>query len=278
MIHSRVKFDFEFIDPCLCNAWVATAVIGSAVIGAASTAYAANKASDAQVQAANQATQTQLSMYDKTRGDLSPYRDIGQTASTELTGRLKDLTSPIAAPEVPKMMTQEELEKTPGYQFNLAQGLKATQNSAAARALGTSGAALKGAAAFATGLANSTYQNQFANQQALFGNKQTLFQDAVTNQTNAYNRLKSLVDVGASAAAGTGAAGQSAATGVANAQIGAGNAQAAAANATGAGITNAVNSVGGYAAYKGLYGNPTNAGIGTGVSNGGYNYIDSMAK
>jgi hypothetical protein len=149
-------FDDGFVDPCLCEAWIATSIIGAGVVGAAATAYSANKAADAQTQAAAQAAQTQLSMYNQTRSDLSPYRDIGGVAAGQLTSRLSDLTAPIT-------MDQATLEKTPGYQFNLTQGLKAAQNSAAARGLGTSGAALKGATTFATGLADSTYQNQFNN-------------------------------------------------------------------------------------------------------------------
>jgi hypothetical protein len=149
-------------------------------------------------------------------------------------------------------MDQATLEKTPGYQFNLTQGLKSVQNSAAARGLGTSGAALKGASTFATGLADSTYQNQFNN--------------AVTNQTNAYNRLKGLVDTGENASAQTGSAGTAAANTAANAQIGAGNAQAAAANATGTSLSNLANNIGGYAAYKGLYGSGS-GGNSSGVAN-----------
>ena len=53
------------------------------------------------------------------------------------------------------------LARMPGYQFTLDQGLKSTQNGFAARGLGTSGAALKGAAQYATGLANQTYGDQF---------------------------------------------------------------------------------------------------------------------
>ena len=59
--------------------------------------------------------------------------------------------------------TQAGLEQTPGYQFTLSQGLKSTQNAAAARGLGVSGAALKGADTFATGLANQTYNQQYQN-------------------------------------------------------------------------------------------------------------------
>src|SRR6266850_1221999 len=219
--------------------FLGTAVLGAGVISGISTIYGASKAADAQTAAAQKSADTALGMYNTTRGDLSPYRQIGQTASDQLTSRLSDLTAPIT-------MDQATLEKTPGYQFNLTQGQRAITNSAAARGLGSSGAALKGAATFATGLADSTYQQQFAN--------------ANTNQTNAYNRLKSLVDTGQNAAAQTGTAGTAAANTAAGAQIGAGNAQAAAANATGSSIANTANGIGGYMAYKGLYGGGGSSG------------------
>jgi len=234
----KVKLDFEFNDPCLCNAWVATAVIGAGVLGAGATIYGANKAADAQTAASQNAANTSLSMYNTTRGDLAPFRAIGGQAAGDLSSRLSELTSPI-------VMDQATLEKTPGYQFNLTQGQRAVTNSAAARGLGSSGAALKGAATFATGLADSTYQNQF--------------QNAVTNQSNAYNRLKGLVDTGENASAQTGTAGTAAANTAAGAQIGAGNAQAAASNATGGALSNLASNIGGYAAYKGLYGTPSNS-------------------
>ena len=231
-------------------AWVATAVIGAGVLGAGATIYGASKAADAQTAAASKAADTSLSMYNTTRGDLAPYRAIGQNAGDQLTSRLGELTSPIT-------MDQATLEKTPGYQFNLTQGLKAVTNSAAARGLGTSGAALKGAATFATGLADNTYQQQFNNAQL--------------NQKNAYDRLKALVDTGENASAQTGTAGTAAANTAAGAQIGAGNAQAAQANATGNAISNAAGNIGGYAAYKGLYGGANN-GIFGGPSAGPITY------
>lgn len=242
--------------------FVATAIVGSAAVGAAVTAYSANKAADAQIAAADKAAQTTLGMYNTTRGDLAPFRQMGVDAGSTLQSRLTDLTTPINLPDAPKPLTQEELEKTPGYQFTRQQGLKATQNSAAARGLGVSGAALKGAATFATGLADNTYEQRFANEQALFGNRQKLFEDTQTNQSNAYNRLKGLVDVGENAAAQTGVIGSKAATDAAGAQIGAGNAAAAAINTTGAAITKGASDIGGYMAYKGLYGGNQTPGIG----------------
>jgi hypothetical protein len=65
------------------------------------------------------------------------------------------------------------LQKTPGYNFALRQGLKATQNAYSAQGLGQSGAATKGAINYAEGLANTTFQQQFQNflqtQQQQFG-------------------------------------------------------------------------------------------------------------
>jgi hypothetical protein len=222
-------------------AWVATAVIGAGVLGAGATAYSASKAADAQTAAADKASQIAQDQYQQNRADFAPYRDAGASALNTLNGRLSELTSPI-------VMDQATLEQTPGYQFNLTQGQKAVTNSAAARGLGTSGAALKGAATFATGLADSTYQQQFSN--------------ANTNQTNAYNRLKGLVDTGAGAANNTAASGTTASLASATAATSAGNAQAAADNRIGSSISNLTSNIGGYAAYKGLYGGSGGSGSG----------------
>lgn len=223
----------EFKDTQMCHAWVATAIIGAGVLGAGASIFGASKAADAQKSAAQTASQTQLDMYGRTRADLEPFRQIGRVASDQLTGALPGLTAPIN-------LTQDWLESTPGYQFTKTQGLKATQSAAAARGLGVSGAALKGAATFATGLADQTYKTQFDVEN--------------TNRTNTFNRLKALVDTGGNAAAMTGNAGATAATGAAGAQIGGGNAQAASYNAAGGAISSFANNIGGYAMYKGLYG------------------------
>jgi hypothetical protein len=203
---------------------VATAIIGSAVVGAGASIMGAN----AQADAAQASADAQMKMYKQTRADLLPYNQQGQAAGAMLSNRLTELTSPI-------VMDQATLRNTPGYQFNLSQGLKSVQNGAAARGLGLSGAAMKGAAAYATGLADSTYQNQFNNAQQ--------------NQANAFNRLMGVTQLGENAAAQTGAYGTQTAANVGNSLIQGGNAQAAgylgAANA----LTNGVNS---YAQYNAL--------------------------
>lgn len=84
---------------------------------------------------------------------LSSYTNMGNTAANDLTSQLSSLSQGFNP-------TQSQLEQTPGYQFALQQGLESTQNGMAARGLGVSGAAMKGAANYATGLADQTYTNQ----------------------------------------------------------------------------------------------------------------------
>ena len=151
IISSKINIDFEFVDPCLCNAWVATAVIGAGVLGAGATIFGANKAADTQSKNADRVAAMQQQQYAQTREDLSPYRAIGGDASGRLTSRLSELTTPISVD--PNVLNQSDY-----YKFASTQGQKAVQNSAAARGLGSSGAALKGAAAFAKGLATDTYK------------------------------------------------------------------------------------------------------------------------
>ncbi|HEY2416391.1 MAG TPA: hypothetical protein VGH84_00610, partial [Steroidobacteraceae bacterium] len=137
---------------------------------------------------------------------------------------------------MPGQMTQAQLEATPGYQFARDQGLKAVQSSAAARGLGVSGASLKGAATYATGLASNTYQQQFNNAQTNFQNLINLNTGAQANLQNQYARLAGLTTTGENAAAQTGQQGTTAAAYQ-------GNYLTQAGQATGAGTVNAGNAL-----------------------------------
>ena len=242
--------------------WGAAAAIGSAAIGAGGSMAAGGKASSAAKQSAEQ----QMKMYMQTRADLSPYNVAGQSVLPQLTdlatgsptGGGPDYVS-MAGDKVPLQMTQEELEKTPGYQWNLAQGLKAVQSAAAARGLGVSGSALKGAATYATGLADNTYKNQFDMAQSRFNDYLQLNTAQQSNLLNQYKRLSDAATLGESAAAQTGKIGS-------DLSIAGGNALQAAGQYQGAGIQNAANAVSSglnnymqYDAYqRGL--NPTTGG------------------
>ncbi len=119
---------------------------------------------------------------------------------------------------------QAALEATPGYQFTRDQGLKATQNSFAARGLGSSGAAVRGAADYVTGLSNQTYEQRVQDYLNSYNSQYTNTQNAYTAQTtNSLNALN---------------------TQFANAQNAYGQAYNNAFNTYGQGFTNAYNSYG----------------------------------
>ena len=237
---------------------VAGAIAASAVVGAGASLYGSSQAAGSAKDAANVSKQ----QYYQTRGDLVPYIDTGNIternalslAQGSPTGGGPDYISQASA-NMPGQLTQAELEATPGYQFNLSQGQKSVQSAAAARGLGVSGAAMKGAATFATGLADSTYQNQFNNAQTKFQNYINLNTGQQGNLTNQFNRLSTLSTIGENAAAGLGTQG----TALANQ---AGNYLNQAGLASAAGTTGVANALAGgvnnYLAYN-AYQNRTNA-------------------
>jgi hypothetical protein len=257
--------------------WVAGAIAGSAVIGAGASLYGSSQAAGA----AKDAAALQEQQFQQTQGNLQPYNTVGQSAAQQLqalntkgfTAGQPDYVSTAAGMQ-PGAMTEANLINTPGYQFNLTQGLQSTQNAAAARGLGVSGASLKGAASYATGLADSTYQNQFNNQQTLFQNELNLNTAQQGNAMNQYNRLAGTASLGENAAASAGAQGTLAAANAGNYLNQAGGANAAgtlgAANALTGGANNALaynylngltgsGQTGGYGSTQtayGLYGSP----------------------
>lgn len=132
----------------------AAAGVGSALIGG----NAAKEAATTQAKAADKAAAAQEKRYGEIKGTLEPYMTAGLGG---LEG-VQDLLG-LGDGELGGQGIQEYLSSLPGYQFVREQGLMSTQNAYAAKGLGSSGAALKGAAEYSTGLANSTYQQQLGN-------------------------------------------------------------------------------------------------------------------
>jgi hypothetical protein len=180
---------FNLWDVACFDALSAAISGGTAIIGGLLSKSAASDAAGVQSAAATRASDQALAQYKQTREDLAPYRGYGINAGNALQTQLPQLTSQFAP-------TQASLEATPGYQFNLSQGLQGVQNSAAARGLGISGAALKGAANYATGLADNTLQTQFNIDQA--------------NKTNAFAKFSQMTGQGQGAATGGGYLGNAA--------------------------------------------------------------------
>lgn len=208
----------------------ASSFLSPALLGAGANALGSYFASANQASAANNSTAAQLAMFGQTQSNLLPFIQAGQGATGALAAGTglntsNPFASPLLAPPTANL-NEAALSQTPGYQFNLRQGLESTQNSFASKGLGSSGAAMKGAADYAVGLADNTYQNQFNN--------------AVTNQTNQFNRLMALSNQGQSSAANQGTIGTQVGANIGNNIVGAANAGSAAIMNAAGGASNAL--------------------------------------
>jgi len=190
---------------------IEAAILGSAVLGAASS----NRAAKAQSGAAGQAADLQREQFERQIELQAPFREVGLRALNKLEG---------ASEYTPFGMDQFQAD--PGYGFRFNQGQKALERSAAARGgliSGNTGGALQ---QFGQGLASQEYQNAFNRYQ--------------TERSARLNPLQSLAGVGQTSVNQLGAAGQNYASGMGEALGAAGQARASGymggANAIGGGI------------------------------------------
>lgn len=212
---------------------VAVAVLGAGAIGAGASIYGSTQAANAQTNAANAAIANQQQMYAKNQTQLQPFINAGSGQIANQQALLSGQSGPLSALTAlttPGADQSAALAQTPGYQFNLSQGLNSVNNSLAARGLGGSGGAVaKGAANYAEGLAGNTWQSVVA-----------ALQNQYTAQTGAGQNL---INSGEGAAGALAGVGTNTANQISGSITGAGNAQAAASNAIGSAVGNAGNSL-----------------------------------
>jgi len=228
---------------------IEAAILGSAVLGAASS----NRAAKAQSGAAGQAADLQREQFERQIELQAPFREVGLRALNKLEA---------ASEYTPFGMAQFQAD--PGYGFRFNQGQKALERSAAARGgliSGNTGGALQ---QFGQGLASQEYQNAFNRYQ--------------TERSARLNPLQSLAGVGQTSVNQLGAAGQNYASGMGEALGAAGQARASGymggANAIGGGIgqymgyqqNQATNSL----LQQALANRNSGAGYGGGGGGGGY--------
>lgn len=238
---------------------------GASILGSVLGGNAAESAAQTQANAANQASQVELQMFDKTQKNLAPYMQYGINSLAELQraeGLRPGPTTPgrggIPNGYLTQPFTFADYKKSPGYNFQMTQGINAIDNSAAARGGIGGGNTLKALDQFGQGLANTDYQQAFNNY--------------TQQQQQLYSFLSGGVGTGANAAAGLGGFGAQTGANIGSNLIGAGNAQAAgqvgAANAATGGLNSltqlAFLSQFNPSAFGGGGGNPV---TGTNVSN-----------
>lgn len=181
-----------------------TAAVASAAIGAGSGLIGAGMQSSAIKSAQGQ----QNALMQQQRADLAPWRTTGTTANTTAADLL-GINGQAAADTA-----MAGYQTSPGYQFQLEQGLRAVDAGAAAKGMLRSGATLKAEQTFGQGLADSDF-------------------------TAYYNRLMGLSQQGVGAAAGNASTTN---TGISQAGI-AGAENASIYGNTAAGISNVSNAL-----------------------------------
>lgn len=247
-------------------------MIGASVVGAGASLFGQSQAINAQQQATQQANALVQQQQQQNQQNLAPWMTSGQNANSlvqYLTGTSSSapsgyngnvggqgaLTNPFAP-------TIAQLQQTPGYQFVLDQGLKSTQNSYASKGLASSGAAMKGAADYAEGLAGTTYQQQFQN----YWNQNQNIYNMLTGQSAQGLQAAGALTQGNSNLTGTLSSNT---TGLGNAQAGAYNAMG---NTVAGGLNNAAGQYYGYNVLQSLLNKNTNGTAPTNPYYGPLNY------
>lgn len=207
--------------------WVPAAIgVVGAVAGAAISSDASRSAANTQADAARNASQVQQDMFQQNKADLQPWMQQGKVGLNDLSALMFNPDGTMnTGSAINKPFSMADFQQSPGYQFQLQQGMGAIENSAASK--GLTGNTLKDLSTFGTGLANQDWYNAM--------NAYT------TNQNNIFNRLNTISGTGANAAGGIANLGQSTAGQIGSNMIGAGNAQAAGRVGAAAGITGNLN-------------------------------------
>lgn len=254
----------------------AAAAVGT-IAGAVISGSASKSAADTQAQAAEDAAHLQNDQWNQTQANLKPYMQLGSSSISPLLSAMgynvtqnSDGTYSYNGTNSNNILQQKygnftaptaaQAQSTPGYSFTLNQGLKSVQNSAAARGLGTSGAALKGASTYATGLADSTYNDVYNRALSTYNANANTFQTNYNSAANNVNRLSGLVGNGQNAAATNGTLGAAAAGNIGNTLMSGANAQASGTVGSANALSSALSGAGNTALTYGLLSN--NAGGG----------------
>ncbi|MEW9570535.1 hypothetical protein ABQJ54_02085 [Rhodanobacter sp. Si-c] len=240
----------------MAEIWGVAAAAGGAILGGVISSNGAQDPAQTQANAANNATQAELEMYNQNVQRLSPWTGAGQISLGNLMSLLGSnganglLTTPFSA---------AQYQESPGYQFQMQQGTQAIMNNAGALGGLNSGNTLKALQTYGQGLANQDYY-QAANQYSNW-------------QNQVYNMLSGASNTGANAAGQTAGLGASTANQIGSNMMSAGNSisagQVASANAMG----NSLSSLGNLAMYgqmNGMFGgsggsDPWNLGDGSGA-------------
>jgi len=160
------------------------------------SSQASKSAAKTQANAARDASNVELAMYDQTREDQMPWREAGQTALKQIT------TGTANGGEFNRNFTLSDFNKDPGYQFRMDQGQQTLERSAAARGGVMNGGTLKALSRYGQDYASGEYNNAYSRWN--------------NDQTTRFNRLSTVAGLGQTANNVTAQLGQQTANSVGN--------------------------------------------------------------
>ena len=188
--------------------FAAVAGTAASAIGAGVSAAGQSSAAGQQSKLAKEQLAFMKDLYGKTAGNLAPYMRTGQQASKLYRQQMRQLADPeqyaqyqtdLSQYRTPYGMEQyqqsplytpmvrnlAELQATPGYLFELEQGLQSLGQGAAARGGLLSGAQQKAAMKYGQGVASTGFQQAWERAQKAYGNafEQNLRQQAQYGQS-----------------------------------------------------------------------------------------------
>ena len=218
-------------------------ILGS-VAGATISGNAADSAAQTEANAANQASALQQKQFAQTQANEQPYISAGQNALTSIMSGLGLQSGGNGHGVLNTPFSNAQYTASPGYQWQLQQGIGAAENAATLGGSPMSGNTLRALTQYGQGMAATDYQTALTNYMA--------------QQNQSFNQLQTVAGSGQNAGANLGALGSQTASNIGNNITGAANASAAAqvagANATTGAISSGVNSLSNAALMQQIYG------------------------
>ncbi len=219
-------------------------ILGS-VVGGSIAAGGAQDAAQTQADAANRSSDMQMQMYQQTQANEQPYIAAGQNALTQIMSGLGLQPGGNGTGSLNKPFTFADYTASPGYQWQVQQGIGAAENAATLGGSPMSGNTLRALTAYGQGMASTDYNQAQANYMA--------------QQNQRFNQFDTIAGSGQNAGANLGATGSQTASNIGINLMGAADASSAAqiagTNATTGAISSGVNSLSNAYMMQNMYGN-----------------------
>lgn len=203
-----------------------------------------SSASKAMADVAKQQLEWTKQVYGNAQKDIKPYTHLGEVGATGYEANLPYLTSRYGMEDyrqsplyTPMVRNLAELQATPGYQFQLQQGLQGVQQGAAAKGGLLSGAAGQAMNNYAQGQAAQGYQSAWERAQKAYG---TAFTQDLSQKAQIGQMYLEPAKLGSTSALGLGQIGVGAANAMAPAYQALGQANAGSAASPWSGAYNAI--------------------------------------